>query len=102
MSCQILTMLFLASLAQEKKEWRPIFVPPAGSRIVHVGVRVAGNVETRQITVSMPAPADEDEAPVARRDIRINIIMGIVDAGELRPMAVRRRAIRGGSAAAFG
>jgi hypothetical protein len=80
MSCQILTMLFLASLAQEKKEWRPIPVPAAGSRIVHAQVRVAGNVETRQITISMPPPADEDEAPVARRDFRINIMMGIVDA----------------------
>jgi hypothetical protein len=80
MSCQFLTMLFLASLAQEKKAWRPIPAAPSGSRTVHVGVRVAGHLETRQITISTPPPADEDEAPVARRDIRSNIMMGIVDA----------------------
>jgi hypothetical protein len=79
MSSQILTMLFLASLAQDKKAGRPIPPAPAGTRIVHVGVNVAGNVETRQITISTPPPADDDEAQVAPRRIRINIMASVVE-----------------------
>jgi hypothetical protein len=79
MSCQILSMLFLASLAQEKKEWRPIPPAPLGSRIVHVGISVAGNVETRQITISTPPPADDEEAPVAPRGMRLNIMASVLE-----------------------
>lgn len=79
MGCQILTMLLLASLAQEKKEWRPIPPAPPGSRIVHVGISVAGNVETRQITISTPPPDDDEEAPVAPRVMRVNIMMSVVE-----------------------
>jgi hypothetical protein len=80
MSCQLLTMLFLASLAQEKRERRPIPAAPAHSRSFSVGVNVAGLVETRQVTISTPAPAEEDEEPMARRDMRFHIMTSVVDA----------------------
>ena len=78
MSCQILTMLLLASLAQEKKAERQIPPAPSGTRILHVGVSIAGNAETRQITISTPPPADDDEPPDAPRGVRVNIRMSVV------------------------
>ncbi len=77
MSCQLLTMLFLASLAQEKKERRPIAAPPARGQVVNV--RVGTGREIRQITLSMPAPADEDDEPPAPRNIPFNILTSVVD-----------------------
>ena len=83
MGCQLLTMLFLASVAQEKAERRQIPAPPARSQIVHVRARIAGKAEVRQITMSMPAPADEDEEPLAPLAIRFNVAEAVV---ELRPV----------------
>ena len=44
-----------------------------------VAVRSGGNAENRQITLSMPVPADEDEEPLARRDVRLNSMTAVVD-----------------------
>ena len=74
MSRQLLTMLFLASLAQEKNERRPIAAPPARGHVVNV--RVGIGREIRQITLSMPDPADEPPAP---RNIPFNILTSVVD-----------------------
>ena len=80
MGHQLLTMLFLASLAQEKEEPRAIPAPPARGQVVNVRVRIAANREIRQITLSMPAPAVEDEEePLARRDMRFNVKTAVVD-----------------------
>jgi hypothetical protein len=80
MSCQILTMLFLAYLAQKKRAESPIPPAPAGTRILHVVVSIAGNAETRQITISTPPPpADDDEAPVAPRVMRVHIMTSVVE-----------------------
>jgi hypothetical protein len=78
MSCQLLTILFLTSLAQERSERRPIPAPPARGQVVNVRVGIAGNGEIRQITLSMPAPADEDDEPPAPRNIHFNILTSVV------------------------
>jgi hypothetical protein len=79
MSCQLLTMLLLASLAQEKRERRPIPAPPARGQVVNVRVWIAGNRGNGQITLSMPAPADEDDEPPAPHNIPFNILTSVVD-----------------------
>jgi hypothetical protein len=81
MSCQLLTMVFLASLGQERKERRPIPAPPARGQIVniHVGIARNGNADIRQITLSMPAPADDEEERPAPRNMPFNILTSVVD-----------------------
>src|SRR5690242_11968275 len=82
MNTGLLAMLVLTSWVQEKKEWRPIPAAPARSRVINIGVRIGGNVEIRQITVSIPAPpapADEDDEhqparPVGRIEINSVVV----------------------------
>ena len=79
MSCQLLTLLFLASFAQEKKDWRPVPRPPVRSQIINVRVKAPGSPEIRQLKLSMPAPDNDDEEAVARLDVRFNIQSAVVD-----------------------
>jgi hypothetical protein len=79
MTYQLLTALFLASLAQEKRVREPIPPPPAGIHIVSTHVNIAGRVEARQITLSMPPLDDEDEEPLAARDMRFNILTSVLE-----------------------
>ena len=79
MSCQLLTMLFLASLTQEKNNRAPMPAQPVGVQIVNIRVGIGRNREVRQITLSMPAPPDEDEELPAPRNIPFNILTSVVE-----------------------
>jgi len=82
MSYQFLTFLFLASLAQEQNKRAPMPVQPDGVQVVNVlvGERIGQKREVRQLTLSMPAPPDEDdERPAAPRNIPFNILTSVVE-----------------------
>ena len=78
MTCQFLTTLFLAALAQERRLREPTPAPPAGIHIVNTQVNIAGRVEVRKITLSMPTLAD-DEEPLAARNMRFNILLSVLE-----------------------
>ena len=101
MQTQLVALVILASLSQVKKDGRPIPPPPRRIGVIQIGVRDAGRGEMRTISLSMPAPpaqadeADEgDEQPPAPPIMHFNLNTAVVDARELRPLAVRRRTIR--------
>ena len=83
MSCQLLAMLFLTSLAQVNGDQR---LPPQTRRdtvIVGVSVMIGGNRQVRRITVSMPAPpaqdGEDDDPRPAQLVARLNINSAVVE-----------------------
>jgi hypothetical protein len=61
---QLVVMLVVTSLAEERGGARPLRVPPDRSTVVTILVRAPSDGRPRQITLTMPAPpapADEDD-----------------------------------------
>jgi hypothetical protein len=77
MQIKLFAVLILTSLAQVKKERRPIPPPPPAARVVNVGVRIRDTAEIRSISIAPPAPpamADEDgEQEPAQPVMRLNL-----------------------------
>ena len=98
MQSQLFALVILTSLFQVKKRRQ------AGSRALgarapssHVGVRVGANAEVRKISIAMPAPRRPGRggrgatASTTIPTYAVQSQYGGGGAGELRPLAVRRR-----------
>lgn len=84
MQSQLLALVILTTLFQVKKrEWKPAPEPPPGTTVVHVGVRVEGNVELRKISIVMTAPpapvVEGDEERPAQPVMRFNLNTVVVE-----------------------
>jgi hypothetical protein len=83
MQSQLLALLIVTFLAQVKNEARPIPAPAPRSRVIHVGVRVGGNAESRTISIVMPAPPaladDDDEQKPVQPVMRFNLNTAVVE-----------------------